>query len=220
MPPPPFITFEGCEGCGKSTQVRRLAGRLEKAGLPFLLTREPGGTRLGEAIRDLLLFTPEGAAISAEAELLLFEASRSQLVREVINPAREAGSWVISDRFFDSTTVYQGAARQLDAESVRIMNEFAVGACLPDVTFILDLEVEKARQRLLRRVRPAGPLDRLEEEPVQFHEEVRRGYHALAAREPSRVVLIDASQTADLVEEEIWKTLQKSFRASIPVAGQ
>ena len=113
-----FITFEGSEGCGKSTQVQRLAARLEREGLPFLLTREPGGTAIGEKIRDLLQFAPESAAMFPETEVLLFEASRSQLVREVIRPALDRGVLVISDRFFDSTTVYQGAARKLDAAVV------------------------------------------------------------------------------------------------------
>ena len=126
-----FITFEGSEGCGKSTQVKRLAGRLEAQGIPFLLTREPGGTPIGEKIRELLQFAPESAAMRPETELLLFEASRSQLVREVIEPALARGLHVVSDRFFDSTTVYQGAARRLDPAIVQQLNQFAVGGCRP-----------------------------------------------------------------------------------------
>src|ERR1041385_720435 len=128
----PFITFEGSEGCGKSTQVKRLTARLEKSGVPFLVTREPGGTPIGETIRELLQFAPQGTGMTPETELLLFEASRSQLVREVIKPALDAGSCVISDRFFDSTTVYQGAARKLDLKIVQQMNLFAVNQCIPD----------------------------------------------------------------------------------------
>src|SRR5438034_5010657 len=123
----PFIAFEGSEGCGKSTQVQRLAARLEQAGIPYLVTREPGGTPIGESIRELLQFAPHGTAMTAETELLLFEASRSQLVREVIKPALERGVCVISDRFFDSTTVYQGVARRLEQQVVEELNCFAIG---------------------------------------------------------------------------------------------
>src|SRR4051794_29801593 len=148
-----FITFEGSEGCGKSTQVQRLAARLNREARDFLLTREPGGTAIGEKIRDLLQFAPEGVAMRPETEVLLFEASRSQLVREIIEPALERGTLVISDRFFDSTTVYQGAARRLDPATVEKLNAFAVGNCRPDMTFVLEVDVETARARLLRRVR-------------------------------------------------------------------
>src|SRR5690242_4175576 len=144
----PFITFEGSEGCGKSTQVRLLAARLEKLQIPLLVTREPGGTPIGESIRDLLQFAPQSAVMTAETELLLFEASRSQLVREVIQPALARGDCVISDRFFDSTTVYQGAARRLDPKIVEQVNRFAVGDCMPDVTFVLDVDLKTARSRM------------------------------------------------------------------------
>src|SRR3954464_14992571 len=126
-----FITFEGSEGCGKSTQVLRLAARLEQAGVHTLVTREPGGTAIGEKIRDLLQFAPESFAMTPEAELLLFEASRSQLVRETIEPALDQGIAVISDRFFDSTTVYQGVARKLPPEIVQTLNAFAIGDAQP-----------------------------------------------------------------------------------------
>src|SRR5438552_5574595 len=144
----PFITFEGSEGCGKSTQVKMLATRLQATGIPFLITREPGGTPIGESIRELLQFAPQGAGMTPETELLLFEASRAQLVREVIKPAFEAGSCVISDRFFDSTTVYQGAARKLDKKIVRQLNAFAVGDCVPDITFLLDVDLQTAHARM------------------------------------------------------------------------
>src|SRR5206468_9884531 len=149
----PFITFEGSEGCGKSTQVQRLAARLEKLGVPFLITREPGGTAIGESIRELLQFAPQSAGMTPETELLLFEASRSQLVRELIKPALESGKYVIADRFFDSTTVYQGVARKLDRNIVRQLNAFAVGDCVPDVTFLLDVDV-KRRDRGCNSHRP------------------------------------------------------------------
>ena len=206
-----FISFEGSEGCGKSTQVQRLAKRLTDAGLPFLLTREPGGTAIGEKIRHLLQFAPEGAAMRPETEVLLFEASRSQLVREVIQPALKEGQLVIADRFFDSTTVYQGAARRLDPGAVDRLNRFAVGDCRPDITFILDVDVATARTRMLRRVRPVGAPDRMEQEPVEFYERVCTAYRALAEREPERVRLIDGSHSADAVETEIWQALSARF---------
>jgi thymidylate kinase len=126
-----FITFEGSEGCGKSTQVKRLAARLEQAGVPALVTREPGGTAIGEKIRDLLQFAPESFAMTPETEILLFEASRAQLVRETIQPALEQGTIVLCDRFFDSTTVYQGVARRLPPDIVQTLNQFAVGPTGP-----------------------------------------------------------------------------------------
>ncbi len=206
-----FITFEGSEGCGKSTQVKRLAARLEADGVGVLLTREPGGTPIGEKIRHLLQFAPESTAMRPETEVLLFEASRSQLVREVIEPALEAGRVVIADRFFDSTTVYQGAARKLDARLVEQLNHFAVGSCRPDITFILDVDVATARSRMMRRVRPVGAPDRMEQEPVEFYERVCSAYRDLARREPDRVQLIDASRSVEGVEAEIWQRLQSAF---------
>src|SRR6476646_2474899 len=133
------ITFDGSEGCGKSTQVLRLAARLGQAGIRAVVTREPGGTAIGEKIRDLLQFAPESFAMTPETEVLLFEASRAQLVRETIQPALEQGTVVISDRFSDSTTVYQGVARKLPPGIVETLNDFAVGSARPDVTFILDV---------------------------------------------------------------------------------
>ena len=208
-----FITFEGSEGCGKSTQVLRLAARLEKAGVPTLLTREPGGTAIGEKIRDLLQFAPESFAMTPEAEVLLFSASRSQLVRETIQPALAQGTVVISDRFFDSTTVYQGVARKLAPQIVETLNAFAVGTARPDVTFILDVDVETARARMLRRVRPVAVHDRMEQEPAEFYERVCEGYRALAKREPNRFIVVDARQSADAIEAEIWKALTSRLPA-------
>ena len=216
MPRGLFITFEGSEGCGKSTQVQRLAARLTSEGRAFILTREPGGTAIGENIRHLLQFAPEGAAMLPETEVLLFEASRSQLVREVIEPALARGELVISDRFFDSTTVYQGAARRLDPEAVEQLNRFAVGACVPDITFILDVDVATARARMMRRVRPVGAPDRMEQEPLEFYQRVSAAYRELANREPQRIRVIDASASADEVEAAIWQILQtnSSFQNS------
>lgn len=206
-----FITFEGSEGCGKSTQVKRLASRLENAGLRVLLTREPGGTPIGEKIRDLLQFAPESFAMTPETEVLLFEASRSQLVRETIRPALEQGAIVISDRFYDSTTVYQGVARKLDPGIVATLNDFAVGADRPDLTIILDVDVTTARERMLRRVRPVAVIDRMEEEPLKFYERVCEAYRDLATREPDRFLLIDGARSPNEIEDQIWDAVSERF---------
>jgi dTMP kinase len=203
----PFITFEGSEGSGKSTQVQRLAVRLERSGVPHLVTREPGGTPIGETIRELLQFASHNSNMTSETELLLFEASRSQLVREVIKPALERGMCVLADRFFDSTTVYQGAARKLDREMVERLNAFAVGDCIPDVTFALDVDAASTK---LRMQKPRKP-DRMERQPEEFYERVREAYRELAEREPDRIVLIDGSGGADEIENEIWKMLCSRF---------
>ena len=202
----PFITFEGSEGCGKSTQVQMLAARLEILRVPFLITREPGGTAIGESIRELLQFAPQSAGMTPETELLLFEASRSQLVREVIKPALESGQCVIADRFFDSTTVYQGVARKLDRKIVRQLNAFAVADCAPDITFLLDVDLETAQSRMRQR-RP----DRMEQQSREFYEQVRDGYLELAKWQRDRVVVIEGWKSPDDIEKEIWETLAKRF---------
>jgi dTMP kinase len=208
MPRLPFITFEGSEGSGKSTQADRLAARFRRCGVHYILTREPGGTPIGESIRDLLQFAPHNSNMTPETELLLFEASRSQLVREVIEPALERGSCVIADRFFDSTTVYQGAARKLDRAMIERLNAFAVGNCVPDITFVLDVDAATAQSRTQHEPRKA---DRMEQQPAEFYEHVREGYRELATREPKRIVLIDGSGAVDEIEKEIWKTLCSRF---------
>jgi|SRR5262249_3205298 len=203
----PFITFEGSEGCGKTTQVQLLANRLDMAGIPFLVTREPGGTLIGESIRELLQFAPQSAGMKPETELLLFEASRAQLVREVIRPALERGECVIADRFLDSTTVYQGAARKLHRNIVRQLNAFAVGDCIPDITFLLDVDLRIARARMQGPRRP----DRMEQEADEFYERVRDGYHELARRQRARIIVIEGWRTQQDIAETIWKTLSSRF---------
>ena len=207
MPRLPFITFEGSEGSGKSTQVQRLAARLTRLSVPHLVTREPGGTPIGETIRELLQFASHNSGMTPETELLLFEASRSQLVREVIKPALARGLCVIADRFFDSTTVYQGAARKLDREMVERLNGFAVSDCIPGLTFVLDIDAANAKSRMQKPRRP----DRMEQEPAEFYERVREVYRELAAREPNRIVLIDGTRKPDEIENEIWETLCSRF---------
>ena len=208
MPRVPFITFEGSEGSGKSTQANKLAARLQRCGVPYILTREPGGTPIGESIRELLQFAPHNSNMTSESELLLFEASRSQLVREVIKPALERGICVIADRFFDSTTIYQGAARKLDREIIERLNAFAVGDCVPAITFVLDIDAATAEARMQHEPRRA---DRMEQQPAEFYERVREGYRELAAHEPKRIILIDGSRNPDEIEREIWGMLSDRF---------
>ena len=196
-----FISFEGSEGCGKSTQIARLKARLEASGREVLLTREPGGTSAGEAIRDLLQHSQDGEGMTAESELLLFAASRAQLVREVIVPALERGTWVLADRFLDSTTVYQGIARGLDRDAVAAINGFAVGETLPDRTILLDISVAETRRRI------PLPTDRIEREPDAFFEKVRSGYLQIAKGAPGRFVVLDAERTEDELEAAIAEAL-------------
>jgi len=207
----PFITFEGSEGSGKSTQAQRLASRLQRLHCPVLVTREPGGTPIGETIRDLLQFASHNSAMTAETELLLFEASRSQLVREIIKPALERGVCVIADRFFDSTTAYQGAARKLNHDVVERLNAFAAGDCIPDVTFVLDVDAAVAKARMQQPRRQ----DRMEQQSEEFYERVRGAYRELAKRESDRVVLINGARDVDQIENEIWESLRSRF-ATLP----
>jgi len=210
MPRLPFITFEGSEGSGKSTQADRLAARLQRCGVPYILTREPGGSPIGESIRELLQFAPHSSNMTPETELLLFEASRSQLVREVIKPALERGMCVIADRFFDSTTVYQGAARKLDHEMIERLNAFAVGGCIPNITFVLDVDAATAESRMQHAPRKA---DRMEQQPAEFYERAREGYRQLALNEPGRIALVNGAQSPDAIENEIWRTLCSRYPA-------
>ncbi len=202
-----FLTFEGGEGCGKSTQIQRLAARLRSVGREVVVTREPGGTEIGEQLRHLLQFSKAGHGMTPETELLLFAASRAQLVRELIRPTLARGAIVLADRFLDSTTVYQGVARHIDPAAVAAINGFAVADCLPDRTFLLDLDPAEARARLARRERPPGEPDRMESQPPVFYEAVRRGYLALAAGEPDRIRILDATEPMDAIEQRIWVAL-------------
>jgi len=210
---PHFISLEGGEAVGKSTQITRLAERLNKLGHKTLVTREPGGTPLGESIRHLLKHAPEGRGMTPQAELLLFLASRAELVRKVIMPALDQGVWVLSDRYLDSTTVYQGVGRQLPGEVVERINAFAAGVQLPGLTLVLDLEPKEARLRQARRTRPEGEgaFDRMEAEPVDFFERVRQGYLELAREHPQRVKIVSAAGTIDETAEAVWKEVSVAF---------
>jgi dTMP kinase len=198
-----FITFEGTEGGGKSTQINLLATRLRGQGRTVRALREPGGTPIGEEIRHTLQHSSQNQAMTAEAELLLMNASRAQLVREVIRPALEAGEIVLCDRFYDSTVAYQGYGRQIDLQLVRTVIDFAVGPTRPDLTILLHVPVEVSESR--RKSRASAGRDRMEELDRAFFERVEQGFKAIAAAEPKRVRLIEATQAIETVHEQIWK---------------
>jgi dTMP kinase len=178
---------------------------LRERGRTVLIQREPGGTELGEEVRHILLRHKKMAGMVPEAELLLFCASRAQLVREVILPALQEGQVVLADRFFDSTTVYQGVGRQIDAERVSAINRFAIGDCVPDLTIVIDLDprigLERAKGREL--------FDRMESQSLEFHQRVRQGYLDLARREPQRVKIVDGSLGLDVVGEQVWELMKR-----------
>ena len=201
-----FITFEGPEGSGKTTQAKLLIEYLQAQGREALYTREPGGTPTGEAIRGILQHDTAGEPIANECEVLLFAASRAQLVRRVILPALDRGCWVISDRFADSTTVYQGFGRGFAVQDMLTINAFAIGRAVPDKTFLLDVPVDLGLQRLASRMRTTNTRkDRIESEAREFHERVRAGYLELAERFPERFRVIDASGEVENVAAEIRK---------------
>jgi len=201
-----LISFEGTEGCGKSTQIARLVERLWTAGRAARLVREPGGTPIGEEIRHTLKHSPANHAMTAEAELLLMNASRAQLVREVIQPALAAGEIVVCDRFYDSTTAYQGYGRGLDLKLVKAVIDFAVGGTRPDLTLLLEVPPETSRARLAARQSGSPPVrDRIEEAGGSFFERVAEGYRAIAEAEPKRVKRVDATGPVEAVGAEIWK---------------
>lgn len=199
-----FITFEGTEGAGKSTHIRRLAEYLGSTGFKVRTLREPGGTAVGEEIRHTLKHSAGNQAMTPEAELLLMNASRAQLVREIIRPALAAGEVVLCDRFLDSTIAYQGYGRQLDLKTVNTVIDIAVGSTRPSLTFLLmvPLAVSESR-RASRRAEVASERDRFEESDRGFFERVEAGYHAIAAAEPGRVCVIDSTREASEVEAEI-----------------
>ena len=196
-----LISFEGSEGAGKSTQIARLAAQFQQAGREVLTTREPGGTEIGEQIRNLLVHNSKGDEMCAETELLLFAAARAQLVREVIALALLRGAIVLSDRFLDSSTVYQGIGRNLAADPVSQINRFAVGNVMPDLTVVLDVPEEVSLARLKRRA--SGLPDRMERQNVEFYRKVREGYLVLARGLPERFVLLDGTQPEDVIERRI-----------------
>ena len=203
-----FITFEGGEGCGKSTQVRRLCDALASAGIDVRLTREPGGTWLSESIRHLIKDQGEDPPCD-RSELLLFLAARAQLVRNVIRPALESGAWVVCDRFSDSTIAYQGYGRGLPLDVIRLANEFACDGLEPDLTLYLSVLPETARARRLGREKATSTeADRIESAGDAFHARLAAGFEAIARACPHRIRTVDANGSVDEVWERIWKLVQ------------
>jgi dTMP kinase len=201
-----FITFEGGEGAGKTTQVSRLAERFRAQGRTVHAVREPGGTELGEDTRRILKHAPYGARLSDPAELLLFAASRAQLIAEIIRPALAKGEIVLCDRFTDSTAAYQGCGRGLPADVIATVNDFATGGLRPDLTVLLDLPAADGLERARRRAPVAGAAeaDRMETMNLAFYERVRAGYLEFAAREKGRFLVVDARQSPEQIAEQIW----------------
>jgi len=200
-----FITFEGMEGCGKTTQIRRLNRSLHKRGIPCLATLEPGGTEVGRKIRKILLDS-RNKRLTPLAELMLYAADRAQHVQEVINPALRKGLWVLCDRFFDATVVYQGFARKQDEGLIKVLNEKATQGLVPELTFLLDCPVKVGLTRATERNNRGQ--DRFEREKVAFHRKVREGYLELSRRYRKRFVVIDATAERNTVEMEIFESIR------------
>ncbi|MDP9729291.1 dTMP kinase [Alicyclobacillus tolerans] len=201
-----FVTFEGLDGAGKSTQIDRLVQKLKEQGMKVLVTREPGGTSGGQQIREWLL-NPD-ADWTPIAEAYLYAASRAQLVETVIRPALQKGEIVICDRYVDASIAYQGAGLGLGERRVAVLNELAVQDVRPDLTFLFDLPVTDSRHRIVQG-REGQQLDRIEKRTTEYFERVRRSFLAIAAAEPHRVVILDARQNRETLEQEIWLTIEK-----------
>lgn len=202
-----LITLEGIDGTGKTTQINSLVSAIRDRGIRVLELREPGGTTIGEAIRRILLDNRH-IGMCDESEVLLFAAARAQLVRQVILPALKNGTWVICDRFLDSTVAYQGYGRGADLDSINRINDLAVDGCRPDLTILLDLPPEDAMERLGKRTDKA---DRLDTESVTFMQRVREGYLTIAASEPRRFVVVDARQPETVLAQEIVSKIWEGF---------
>jgi len=196
-----FVTFEGGEGSGKSTQMRRLATRLAASGVPCVVTREPGGTPLGEQLRALALDAPMPPAAMTEA--LMIVAARAELVAAVLRPALAEGRTVLCDRYADSTLAYQGGGRGLDAALLQSLNRAATGGLTPDLTLLFDLDPERG----LARRAGGGPTNRLDRESLEFHRRVRARYLELANAAPERIVVLDAAAPEADLEEEVWRAV-------------
>ena len=207
-----FISFEGGEGAGKSTQIKKLSERLEAAKLRSIVTREPGGSPGAEVIRHLLL-SGMGKLLGPDAETLLFAAARDDHVRTVIQPALNQGTWVLCDRFSDSTRVYQGKVGNVAPGLLNAMERVTIGDLKPDLTIILDIPVEIGMKRAAARRGNAAP-DRFESEDIKFHQNLRDAYREIAAAEPKRCVLIDASADANTVAGLVWTALRDRFFAT------
>ena len=213
-----FVTFEGIEGCGKTTQIERLSDTLKRQGILLVTTFEPGGTRIGNDIRRILLDN-RNVDLSPLAELILYAADRAQHIEEVVKPALDRGKWVICDRFVDATLAYQGAARSQDMRLIQFLNEKSTFGISPDMTFLLDCPVEMGLERAMKRNETLSQQDqdRFERETLDFHAKVRKGYLDLAKEHEERFVIIDASLSMDAMEKEIFKHIEPHLRhASVP----
>lgn len=205
-----LITFEGGEGAGKTTQAQELTKWLQDAAkLNVITTREPGGTPTGEVIRKLLQHDLSGEPLCDETEALLFCASRAQLCKKVLAPALENGTWVVLDRFTDSTLAYQGYGRGFNVEQLRNINDFATGEVKPDLTILIDISVEDGFSRISKR--GDGAKDRIEQAPLEFHKRLHDGYLEMAKREPDRFVIVDGSQSLEKVQEDIRNIVKARF---------
>ncbi|HWA84725.1 MAG TPA: dTMP kinase [Opitutus sp.] len=202
-----LISFEGSEGSGKSTQIALLAAHFQKDGRDVISTREPGGTEIGEQIRNIIVHNSRGDEMCAETELLLFAAARAQLVREIIAPALARGVVVLSDRFLDSSTVYQGIGRKLAPDPIAQINRFAVGNVMPDVTIVIDVPTEVGLARI--RQRASDLPNRMERENIDFYEKIRAGYLVLAKSMADRFIVVDGTQSQEVIAKKIWTAVQE-----------
>jgi len=205
-----FITFEGIDGCGKSTQISRFAATLRKRGIPILVTREPGGTEIGQAIRDILLHV-DNTNIDPLAELFLYAADRAQHVVEVIKPALAANKWVICDRYLDATTVYQGVALEHYDRLIEVVNREATLDCQPDITFLLDCPAEVGQKRIAKRAQHEKKRDRFERKTLDFHIKLRYGYLTLANKHKDRFRIIDGTVAEEQVAKRIREIIDPYF---------
>lgn len=203
-----FISMEGGEGAGKSVQIKRLKDRLVERGLDVIILREPGGTRISELIREVLL-DPDNVGMAITTEVLLFQAARAQLFREVVIPSLRGGRAVLMDRSRDSSTVYQGIVRGFGVESIEMLNDISTKTTYPDLTVLLDIPVEQGLERRCR----SGKMDRLDMEKIEFHEKVRQGYLKLAHDDKKgRWFVVDATKTIDEVEKLVWEAVEKRLK--------
>lgn len=204
-----FISFEGGEGCGKSTHIKSLCEFLKQRGIDCVVVREPGGNTISERIREILLDGKKSANMCSKTELLLFAAARAQLVNEVINPALCAGKCVISDRFYDSTMAYQGAARKLDISEVKYINDFAVSGTMPQLTLLLDIPVQEGLRRA--SIRDNDQADRMGSQNILFYNDVRNAFLQAAKENPKRFAVIDVSGSKDETFAKITKAVIEKF---------
>ena len=204
-----LVSFEGGDGCGKSTQIKLFTEFLKRENIDFICTREPGGTDVGEEIREILLHSK--GKMSAETEFLLFSASRSKIVEDVIKPALKEGKVVVLDRYYDSSYTYQGYAGNLKVKDLENITEFAIKGTVPNITFLLDLSYEDAMKRK-NKDEKLKDLDRIESKGKEYHNKVRQGYLLLAKKNKKRIVVIDANQSVEKIEKQIQDVFQKRYK--------